>query len=127
MLQIRTEQMDVLSAHMMRVYEERVMRKIKHVFPERYEQDGDDKARQFVQAGIRKADGYSITEDDDVEDFVLVLVQYGMDFEKTPEMAECQEILEDEDLPGDAKILLLCEELDFDPEDVKQQHYPGDI
>ena len=61
MLKIQKEQMDMLDAHMMRVYEDRVMRTIKHTFSERYEQDGDDKTRQFVQAGVRKADDYSIT------------------------------------------------------------------
>ncbi len=104
-----------MDAHMMRIYVERVMRKIKLTFPERYELEGEDKIRQLVQAGILKADGYSITEDDDVERFILVLVQYGLDFEKMPEMTECREILEEKDLPGDAKVCMIYRELP--PED----------
>ena len=112
MLQIRKEQMDFLEAHMMRTYEQRVVRKIKQTFPQWYEREGEDKAFLLVQAGIRKAGGYSITEDEDVEKFILVLVQHGMDFEKRPERLECLEILQDPDLPADAKVTMVCEELE---------------
>jgi hypothetical protein len=112
MLRIRKEQMDLLDAHMMRVYERRVVRKIKQTFPEWYRQEGEDKAHLLVQAGIRKAEGYRITEDDDVERFILLLVPYGLAFEEKPERSECREILEDQDLPGDAKVAMVSEELE---------------
>ena len=117
MLQIRKEQMDILSTHMVWKYEQRVVRKIRKTFPEWYEQEGEEKTHLLVQAGVRKAEGYSITEDDDVEKFVLVLVQYGMDFEKRPERLECLEILEDQDLPADAKVTMVCEELESEGDD----------
>ncbi len=112
MLKIRKEQMELLETHMMRKYEQRVVRKIKQAFPEWYGQEGDEKAYLLVQAGIRKAEGYGITEDDDVEEFTLLLVPFGLTFEKKPERAECREILEDPDLPADAKVAMVAEELE---------------
>ena len=127
MLKIRKEQMETLAHHMMSKYEQRVMRKIARTFPERYKKDGHEKMLLFIQAGILKAEKYAIDEDDDVELFILLLVQYGMDFEKKPEMSRCRKILVDEDLPADAKVTLLCNELDFDPKDVKQKQNRGGI
>ena len=112
MLRIRKEQMDLLDAHMMRKYEQRVVQKIKRTFPKWYEQEGEEKTRLLVQAGVRKAEGYGITEDDDVERFILLLVPYGLAFEKKPERLECRAILEDQDLPADAKVAMVREELD---------------
>ena len=111
MLTVRKEQIQVLDAHMMRKYEGRVIRKIARSFPERYAQDGEEKTRLFVQASIRKAAVYSITEDNDVETYILLLVERGIDFEQAPEMAECKEILQDTKIPADAKVNLLCREL----------------
>jgi len=108
---IREEQMAAFEADTMRRYESRVIRKIARTYPVRYKLDGEEGTRRFVQDGIRKADGYGITEDDDVERFILVLADRGMDFEKASDMAECWEALEDKDLPGDAKVALVCRRL----------------
>ena len=117
MLKIRKEQMETLDAHMMRKYEQRVMKKIAAKFPERYKQDGSEKMLELVRAGIHKAEKHSITEDDDVELFILVLVEHGLSFEQKPEMAECRDILEDEDMPGDAKVSMIYDELEAEDED----------
>jgi hypothetical protein len=109
--QIRNQQMTVLDAYAMRRYEDRVVRKIARAFPPRYKRDGEEATRRFVQAGIRKADGYGIIEDDDVERFILVLAERGMDFEKDPGMDECRKILESKELPADAKVALVCRRL----------------
>jgi hypothetical protein len=111
MLTIRKEQMAVLEAYMMRKYVDRVVQKIARTFPGKYKQEGQERTRLMVQAGIEKAAGYSITEDDEVERFVLVLAEYGMEFERAPERIECQQILEDKELPGDAKVSLVCRQL----------------
>ena len=111
MFQIRKEQMQAFDAHMMRKYEDRVIRKLTRTFPDQFERGDEEATRPFVQAGIRKAGQYGITEDDDVERFILVLAERGMDFEKAPGMDECREILEDKELPADAKVALVCREL----------------
>ncbi len=103
--------MAAFEAHSMRRYEDRVIRKIARAFPIRYKLDGEEGTRKFVQAGIRKAGGYGIAADDDVERFILVLAERGMDFEQAPGMAECRKILENKDLPPDAKVALVCRRL----------------
>ncbi|MFH0727357.1 MAG: hypothetical protein V2B19_13595 [Pseudomonadota bacterium] len=106
-MRIRKEQMDVFELHMMRNYEKRVLRTIAKTYPERYERDGEDRICALIQAGVRKGERYGITDDDDAERYILMLVEHGADFEKKPEMAECLGILEEKELPGDAKVSLI--------------------
>jgi hypothetical protein len=112
MLTIRKEQMDAFGRHVRRKYEDRVIAKIAKTYPERYKQDGEEKTRYFVKAGIEKSEKHAIEEDDDAERFILLLFECGLDFEKRPEMAECRRILEDKELPADAKVSLLYRELE---------------
>jgi hypothetical protein len=111
MLTIRQEQMRVLEAHMMRQYEDRVTGKLTKTFPESFKAQDTEKTRAFVRAGIRKAAPFGITEDDDVEAFILLLAVHGMDFDKPPERAECRAILADMDLEGTPKVGLIRREL----------------
>jgi hypothetical protein len=111
MLTIRKEQMEVLNAHMMRKYEDRVLARIAKSLPKRYEQDGEEKLRSFIQAAIRKGEKFGISEDDDTEEYIFLALAHGLDFEKTPDRLECRRILERQELAGDAKITLLSREL----------------
>ncbi len=95
----------------MRQYEERVMAKLAKTFPERFKVEDKEQTRAFVQAGVRKASPFGITEDDDAEAFILLLAVHGMEFEKPPERAECRAILQDKELAGDAKVSLIRREL----------------
>src|SRR5262245_34209606 len=112
MFTIRKEQMAVLGSHVRRKYEDRVIARIAKAYPERYRQDGEEKIRYFVQAAIEKSEQHGIEEDDDAERFILLLFAHGLDFEKSPDMAECRQILEDKELPADAKVSLLYRELE---------------
>lgn len=112
MLTIRKEQMAAIQAHVRRKYEDRVIARIAKAYPERYKQDGEEKVRYFVKAGIEKSEKHNIEEDDDAERLILLLFVQGLDFEKSPQKAECRRILEDKELPADAKVSLLYRELD---------------
>jgi hypothetical protein len=111
MLTIRPEQIQAFEAHLMRQYEDRVIANLTKAYPDRFKAEDKEKTRAFVQAGVRKAAPYGITEDDDTEAFIFLLSVHGMDFEKPPERVECRAILEDKDLEGDAKVSLLRREL----------------
>jgi hypothetical protein len=115
MLTIRKEQMDAFERHVRRKYEDRVIARIAKVYPEQYKQDGEEKTRYFVKAGIEKSEKHGIEEDDDAERFILLLFAHGLDFDNAPDRAECRQILDDKDLPGDAKVSLLYRE--FEPPD----------
>ena len=112
MFTIRSEQMSQLQAHMMRKYEDRVIAKIAEAYPKRFKQEGEEKVREFIQAAIRKGEPHGITEDDETEQFALLLFAHGLDFEKAPGKEECRRILNDPDLPGDAKVNLLEREME---------------
>lgn len=112
MLTLRPEQLEILDAHMMRKFEDRVIAKLEEVFPDRFEPGNEMEARNFVRAGVRKGERYDITEDEDVEDLVLLLAKYGLNFEKDRKYLDCRLILEDKDLMGDAKVTLLEDELE---------------
>ena len=109
---------------MMRQFENRVIRHIRATHPEYCRSRSDDQIRLQVQAGIRKAGRYSIVEDDDVEQFILLLVDRGMEFEKAPDMAECREILENPKLPGDAKVALVYRALAADSSEPGESDNP---
>jgi hypothetical protein len=111
MVVIRKEQMDVLNAHMMRKYEERVLARIAKTMPKRYEQDGEEKLRTLIRTAIGKGDKFGITEDDDTEAYIFLILEHGLDFEKPQDKAECRRILEDKELAGDAKVALVTREL----------------
>ena len=103
--------MAAMETLMMRKYEDRVIALIAQVFPERFDRDGEEKTRSFVQTAIRKAAKYDITEDDDCERYILLLRDRGLDFEEAPRMSRCLEILEDKEMPADARVSLVYREL----------------
>ena len=111
MLIIRKEQMDVLDAHMRRKYEERVAKRVARTFPEKFKEMGPEKVHALIQAGIAKGEKHGITEDDDAAEFILLIFAHGLEFEKPPARVKCRLILEDKDLPPDAKVSLIAEEL----------------
>jgi hypothetical protein len=107
MLRIRRSQMQQFEQVALRHYEDRMLQTIAKAHPERYEQDGEDRMRVLVQVGVHKCEYYGITDDDDVEHYILLLIEWGLDFEQAQGMMECLEVLEDKDLPGDAKVSLI--------------------
>jgi hypothetical protein len=111
MMTIRQQQMAILDAQMMRRYEERVLRKITQRFPDRYPPNRRNEALLLVQAGIRAAARVGIEEDDDVERFLLLVARHGLDFATPLHRVECRGILDNPNLPGDAKVSLLEREL----------------
>jgi hypothetical protein len=68
----------------------------------------------FIRAGIRKAAHYGIEADDDVERLLLLMFVHGLEFEAGPQRSECRDILENRELPGDAKVSLIARELAAD-------------
>src|SRR4051812_729392 len=103
--------MGVLDAQMRRKYEERGAKRGARTFPEKFKEMGPEKVRLLIQAGIVKGEKHGITEDDDAEEFILLLFAHGLEFEKPPARVKCRLLLEDNDLAPDAKVSLIAEEL----------------
>ena len=72
--------------------------------------------RALVQTGVHKGEAYGITDDDDAERYILLLVEHGADFEQEEGREECREILEREGLAGDAKVSLVKRRLGAAPD-----------
>ena len=112
MLQIRKEQMEVLEAYALQQFETKVFGSIARLFPEKLEQVGREKTELLIKAGILKASRYGIKSRKDIEQFICLMFDRGHDFETGREMSWCRNILEDRQLPGDAKVKLIYHELE---------------
>ncbi len=98
MLVIRREQIDALSAYMMRQFEDRMMVSL-------------EVDRVLVQQGVRKAAGYRIDDEPDVERFLVLMTKFGADFDVSAQFEWARPILTHAVLPGHAKIDLIHEGL----------------
>ena len=112
MLTIRRAQMEVFEAHMLRQFETQVLRNIARRCPVEFKEKGEEATRVLIRAGIQKAEQYGIEEKPDIERVAYLVFDRGPDFEKPEHMAWCREILEDKELPGDAKVALVYDELE---------------
>ena len=112
MLTIRQEQMELLEAHQLQQFELKTAKGIAKRFPDRFKQVGPERTSLLIRAGIQKAAQHSIKSRDDIEQFACLVFNRGPDFETPKAMAWCREILEDKQLPGGAKVKLICHELE---------------
>jgi PAS domain-containing protein len=107
LLTIRKAQIAAFDAMMMRRFEGRVLARLTQELPAAVRALGGDGARAYVETAIRNATGYGVVEDADAERYVLLLAGHGLGADAMPDEEGRREILEDADLPGDAKVQLL--------------------
>lgn len=106
MLVIRKEQMEALSAHMRRSFEDRMVEHIAAEFPQRFEQLNETGTREFVRAGIARCAEYGIDTEAGIRFMVDLLLQHP-EFDASGEIAWARTLLQDPELSGDAKVSLM--------------------
>jgi hypothetical protein len=111
MLVIRKAQMDALNAYVVESFENEVAAQLAARFPERSAQMGEAGVRELIQAGIRKSLSYGVQAQDDVARVIELMVEFGEEFDKRPDLAWPCEALRDRVLTGDAKVSLLMSRL----------------
>jgi hypothetical protein len=94
MLTIRKEQMAVFGPLGQKAFEDRMLVHLKKVFPEQSETMGEPKLRDTIQYGTQRAAAYKIISERDVCKFIDLMIFYGRDFDKDPNLPWAQTILQ---------------------------------
>jgi hypothetical protein len=87
-------------------------RKLAARFPERSRQLGEAAVRALAADGLAWGTRLGIEERNDLECLIRWMFHHGPQFATGPEWNWARNILEDSELSGDAKILLLRQRLD---------------
>ena len=116
MLTLRPEQIEVLRAAMRKSYEDRLIRHLTKLFPEAIKKmidpDGQDKPlRQFIDAGIKKAESFNIRAERNVTLFIDLMVGISPDFFQQRDMTWVRNILRKETLTETEKMDLIFEQM----------------
>ena len=94
MLTIRKEQLAAFGPLGEKTFEDRVIAHLKKVFPEQSESLGEPKLRETIQYGTQRAAAYRIISERDVCKYIDLMVLYGSDFDKDPNLPWAQSILQ---------------------------------
>jgi hypothetical protein len=98
MLAIRKEQLAVFGPLGKKAFEDRMIAHIKKVFAEQCETLGEPKLRETIQYGTQRAVAYRITSERDVCKYIDLMVFYGRDFDKDPNLPWAQSILQNQSI-----------------------------
>lgn len=109
MLVIRSDQMKILEAAMVRNFEGRVMRHLRRSFAPYVGSMGTEELAALIRHGVNKADAYGIARELDVVTFVEFMVRYGRAFYSDPNLPWAVQVLQDQTLGGPEKISKLKE------------------
>jgi hypothetical protein len=93
MLTLRKEQLAVFGPLGKKVFEDRMLAHLKKVFPEQFESFGDPQLRETIQYGTQRAAAYHITSERDVCKYIDLMILYGRDFDKDPNLPWAQSVL----------------------------------
>jgi hypothetical protein len=94
MLTIRKEQLAVFGPLGKKAFEDRMLTHLKKVFPEQSESLGEPKLRESIQYGTQRAAAYRILSERDVCKYIDLMILYGRDFDKDPNLPWAQSILQ---------------------------------
>ena len=93
MIAIRPQQLEVFSKAALKSFEERMMAHLGKFFPGQCAEMGEQKTRETIQEGIKKARRYGIASEHDVCIYVDVMFEYGHDFDTDPKLPWASQIL----------------------------------
>ncbi len=96
MFTIRKEQMAAFGPLGKKAFEDRVVDHLKRAFPQQSEALGDEKIRETIQYGTQRAAAYRIIAERDVCKYIDLMVLYGRDFDKDPNLPWAQSVLQNQ-------------------------------
>jgi hypothetical protein len=111
MLQIRFDQMEVFGKLAREQFEQRLVRHVGAVYAPFAERLGAEGCARFVHRNIQRAIGHGIDTNGAITSFVEICVEFGEQFELSPDGSQAMEHLSDPELPGQIKIALIIEAL----------------
>jgi hypothetical protein len=98
MLTIRKEQMAAFGPLALKAFEDRVVVHLKKIFPEQSQSLGEPKLRETIEYGTQRAAAYKIISERDVCKYIDLMIVYGRDFDKDPNLPWAQSTLQNQAL-----------------------------
>ncbi len=96
--------MDILSAAMIRQFEQYMIGHLRENFPDQTQDVSDEKIRTVIQYGIKKAESFGIEYEYDIQRFMEYMVIYGRELDTKEDTRWLGDILRRDDLDGTAKM-----------------------
>jgi hypothetical protein len=94
--------MEVLSKAALKSFEERMMAHLANFFSRQCAKIGEEKTREAIHQGIKKAKQYGIVSEHDVCIYIDVMFEYGSDFDVDAKLPWASQILTDPEMPTPA-------------------------
>src|SRR5712691_6941904 len=107
MLVIRKAQMDTLDAYSRAAFRRRMFQHVAADFPKRAAELNPEGVQRLIEASIAKGVDYGITSEEDLQSYIDLTVELGMDFEEQPDLEWARQILEKDSVSGHGKIELI--------------------
>lgn len=98
MLTIRKEQLAVFGPIGKKAFEDRMIEHLNRFFPDQCKSFGEPKVRETIQYGTQRAASYHIISERDVCKYIDLMVFYGRDFDKDPDLPWAQSILQNQNI-----------------------------
>ena len=98
MLTIRKEQLAAFGPLGQKAFEQRMLVHIKKIFPEQFKSLGEPKLRETIQYGTQHAAAYKIASERDVCKYIDLMLIYGCDFDKDPNLPWAQTVLQNQNI-----------------------------
>lgn len=107
MLKIRQEQLATLGANVEKKFKRQMCVQLRAEHVRETAVFDEKQLTEFVDQGVANAKKYDIDVKRDVADYLVILLNHGVNFEKQPANEWALEILNDPDMHGGTKILQL--------------------
>ena len=104
MFVVRHEQMEILSKAMVDAFVERTVASLRKQLPVTTKGVSEADLARTIRKGIDKAAGFNITDESDVERFLMYVCRYGMNFDAAPEFEQTARMLRFRNLEGTEKV-----------------------
>jgi hypothetical protein len=125
MFTIRKEQLAVFGSVGKKAFEDRMLAHLKKFFPDKYEAVGDLKVREAIQYGTQRSSAYRIISERDVCKYIDLMMVYGRDFDKDPNLPWAQSVLQNQAIKDPtSKIERLCKAAKKQENQAQQRNQP---
>jgi hypothetical protein len=104
MLKIRDEQMAAFEGDARKRFVERLVARIEANFPEKYGKMGPDGTQKYVEDAIKKAETYQIRTQSAVIMLIELMLNFGDNFELSPDRQWAQNMMKHPTLTDDVKL-----------------------
>lgn len=108
---LRTRQIAAMNPALGGAFEERMLALLAAEYPVQLRGLGEEGARALVRRAVEKGIEHGVEATPDLASLVALMVEFGLDFEVSPDQAVAQQILEHRGLPGAQKVQILEEHL----------------